>query len=47
MCEFHDSNDNGFGDIWRTDKLIYFSNIDIHLYYYEQRNNKFEEKTDQ
>ena len=25
MCEFHDSNDNGFGDIWWTDKLIYFN----------------------
>ena len=25
MCEFHDSNGNGFGDIWWTDKLIYFS----------------------
>ena len=20
MCEFHDSNGNGFGDIWWTDK---------------------------
>ena len=29
MCEFHDSNDNGFGDIWWTDKLIYFSSIDV------------------
>ena len=28
MCEFHDSNANGFGDIWWTDKLIYFSRID-------------------
>ena len=27
MCEFHDSNGNGFADIWRTDKLIYFSII--------------------
>ena len=25
MCEFPDSNGNGFGDIWWTDKLIYFS----------------------
>ena len=25
MCEFHDSNSNGFGDIWWADKLIYFS----------------------
>ena len=31
MCEFNDSNGNGFGDIWCTDKLIYFSIID---YYY-------------
>ena len=23
MCEFHDSNGNGFGDIWQADKLIY------------------------
>ena len=29
MCEFHDSNGNGFGDIWWIDKLIYFSCIDI------------------
>ena len=28
MCEFHDSNCNGFRDIWWTDKLIYFSSID-------------------
>ena len=27
MCEFHDSNGTGFGDIWWTDKLIYFSSI--------------------
>ena len=25
MWEFHDSNVNCFGDIWRTDKLINFS----------------------
>ena len=25
MCEFHDSNCNGFGDMWWTDKCIYFS----------------------
>ena len=28
MCEFYDCNCNGFGDIWWTDKLIYFSIID-------------------
>ena len=28
MCEFHDSNGNGFGDIWWTDKLNYFSSIE-------------------
>ena len=28
MCEFHDSNSNGFGDIWWTDKLIYFSSVE-------------------
>ena len=28
MCEFHDSNCNGFGDMWWTDKCIYFSSID-------------------
>ena len=28
MCEFHDSNGNGFGDIWWTDNPIYFGNID-------------------
>ena len=27
MCEFHDSNGNGFGDIWWTDKHFYLSNI--------------------
>ena len=30
MYEFHDSNGNGFGDIWWADKLIYFSSIDYH-----------------
>ena len=29
MCEYHDSKGNGFGDIWWTDKLIYFSIIDV------------------
>ena len=29
-CEFRDSNGNGFGDIWWTDKLIYLSSIDGH-----------------
>ena len=29
MCEFHDSNGHGFGAIWWTDKLIYFSSIDV------------------
>ena len=28
MCEFHECNCNGFGDIWWTDKCIYFSSID-------------------
>ena len=28
MCEFQESNCNGFGDIWWTDKCIYFSSID-------------------
>ena len=28
MCEFHGSNGNGLGNIWWTDKLIYFSIID-------------------
>ena len=27
MCEFHDSNCNGFGDMWWTDKCTYFSSI--------------------
>ena len=27
MCDCHDSN--GLGDIWWTDKLSYFSSIDI------------------
>ena len=25
MCEFHDSNGNGLGDMWWTDKYFYFS----------------------
>ena len=29
MCEFHDSNSNGLGYMWWTDKCIYFSSIDI------------------
>ena len=29
VCEFHGSNDNGFGDIWWTDNPIYFSSIDM------------------
>ena len=28
MWELHDSNGNGLGDIWWTDKFIYFSIID-------------------
>ena len=32
-CEFHDSNGNGFGDIWWTDKLIYLSSTDGHHYH--------------
>ena len=28
MCAFHDSNCNGFGDVWWTDKCTYFSSID-------------------
>ena len=31
MCEFHDSNSNGLGDMWWTDKCTYFSSIDGHL----------------
>ena len=27
MCEFHDSNGNGLGYIWWTDKVVYFSII--------------------
>ena len=30
MCGFHDSNCNGFGDMWWTDKCTYFSSIDVH-----------------
>ena len=30
MCEFHNSNGNDFGDILWTDKLFYFSSIDVH-----------------
>ena len=28
MCEFHDSNCNGFGDMRWTDKCTYFISID-------------------
>ena len=28
MWEFHDCNCNGLGDIWLTDKCMYFSSID-------------------
>ena len=31
MCEFPGSNGNGLGDIWWTDKLFYFSSIDLQL----------------
>ena len=29
MCEFHDANGNGLGDMWWTDKCMYFSSIDL------------------
>ena len=29
MCEFYDCNCNGLGDIWWTDKCMYFSSIDV------------------
>ena len=29
MCEFHDCNCNGLGDISWTDKCMYFSSIDV------------------
>ena len=29
MCEFHDCNCNGLGDIWWTDKCMYFSSTDM------------------
>ena len=32
MCEFHDSNGNGFRDMWWTDKCIYFSSRPYRLY---------------
>ena len=31
MCEFHGYNGNSLGEIWWTDKLCYFSIIDICL----------------
>ena len=31
VCAFHDSNCNGFGDIWWTDKCTYFSSIDLRI----------------
>ena len=35
MCAFHDSNCNGFGDMWWTDKCTYFSSIDICFHMHE------------
>ena len=35
MCEFHDSNGNGLGDIRWTDKCTYFSSIDYCCSAYE------------
>ena len=32
MCEFHDCNCNGFGDMWWTDKCTYFSSIDVQIF---------------
>ena len=29
MCEFHDPDCNGLGDMWWTDKCTYFSSIDV------------------
>ena len=29
--EFQESNCNGFGDMWWTDKCTYFSSIDISM----------------
>ena len=34
MCEFHDSNCNGLGDMWWTDTCIYFSIIDVTSVHY-------------
>ena len=31
MCEFQESNCNGFGDMWWTDKCTYFSSIDVSI----------------
>ena len=33
MCAFHDSNCNGFGDMWWTGKCTYFSSIDSNNQY--------------
>ena len=38
MCEFHGSNGNGFGDIWWTDKLFYFSSTVEPLFYDHPQN---------
>ena len=32
MCEFHDSNGNGLGDIWWTDKSSYYRSHDISIH---------------
>ena len=32
MCEFQESNINGFGDMWWTDKCTYFSSRPYTLY---------------
>ena len=36
MCEFHDSNCNGFGDMWWTDICIYFSSTVVSSYLVQQ-----------
>ena len=37
MCEFHNSNGNGFGDMWWTGKCTYFSSIDNTQYAFNVR----------
>ena len=39
VCEFHDANCNGLGDIWWTDKCMHFSSTVEPLLYDHPQNH--------